>query len=143
MGVRNSEVAAILASLEEQGLVSHDDQSITILDAIGLRRLACGCYSAMKRAYMPEPAVEKAKDPAAWPRQRPSAAHAAGRGACTLCGSSTRVPHRNGHACILALDEEIAGLIQKTHTLRKYRAQLLANRAQLYRDILKRSNGRI
>ncbi len=34
-------------------------------------------------------------------------------------------------------------LIQKTHTLRKYRAQLMANRAQLYRDILKRSNGRI
>jgi hypothetical protein len=47
-------------------------------------------------------------------------------------------------SCVpLALDEEIARLIQKTHTLRKYRAQLLANRAQLYRDILKRSNGRI
>ena len=66
-----------------------------------------------------------------------------GCGACTLCGSSTRVPHRNGHECILALDEEIAALIQRTHTLRKYRAQLLANRAQLYRDILKRSSGRI
>ena len=43
----------------------------------------------------------------------------------------------------IALDEEIAGLIQRTHTLRKYRAQLLADRAHLYRDILKRSNGRI
>ena len=108
MGVRNSEVAGILSSLEEQGLVSHDDQSITILDAIGLRRLACGCYSAMKRAYMPEPAVEKLKTDvvrasARVLRMRPGAA-------CTLCGSSTRVPHRNGHACILALDEEIAGL---------------------------------
>jgi hypothetical protein len=66
-----------------------------------------------------------------------------GAGACTQCGSSTRVPHLNGHACILALDEEIDSLVQKTHTLRKYRAQLLANRAQLYRDILKRSSGRI
>jgi hypothetical protein len=43
----------------------------------------------------------------------------------------------------LALEEEIARLIQKTHTLRKPRAQLLANRAQRHRDILKRSNGRI
>ena len=142
MGVRNSEVAAIVSSLEEQGLVSHDDQSITIRDAIGLRRLACGCYSAMKRASRTGTRCRKTKDPRC-PRQRPGAAHASRRCACTLCGSSTRVPHRNGHACILALDEEIAGLIQKTHTLRKYRAQLLANRAQLYRDILKRSNGRI
>jgi hypothetical protein len=45
-------------------------------------------------------------------------------GGCTLCGSTTRVPHRNGHECILALDEEIAALVQRTHTLRKYRAQL-------------------
>jgi CRP-like cAMP-binding protein len=142
MGVRNSEVAAILASLEEQRLVTHDGQSITILDAIGLRRLACGCYAAMKRAYAPDASTEKLKTAVSRPvarvlRMRP------GAGACTLCGSSTHVPHQNGHACILALDEEIAGLIQKTHTLRKYRAQLLANRAQLYRDILKRSNGRI
>ena len=142
MGVRNSEVAAILSSLEEQGLVSHDDESITILDAIGLRRLSCGCYSAMKRGYMPTLAVEKPetdvpRHSARVLRMRP------GPGACTQCGSSTRIPHRNGHECILALDEEIAGLIQRTHTLRKYRAQLLANRAQLYRDILKRSSGRI
>ena len=142
MGVRNSEVAAILASLEEQGLVTHDGQSITIVDAIGLRRLTCSCYATMKRAYAHDTAAEKRATTPPRPtatvlRMRP------GAGACTLCGSSTHAPHQNGHACILALDEEIAGLIQKTHTLRKYRAQLLANRAQLYRDILKRSNGRI
>ncbi len=141
MGVKNSEVAAILASLEEQGLVQHDGQSITILDTIGLRRLACGCYEAMKRGYTPGVAdTRKAALPASVARvlrMRPAA------GACTLCGSSTGVPHTNSHACILALDAEIAGLIQRTHTLRKYRAQLLADRAQLYRNILKRSSGRI
>lgn len=142
MGVRNSEVASILSSLEEQGLVSHDDQSITILDAIGLRRLSCGCYSAMKRSYVPDLALEKQEDDAP-PRSARLLRMRPGAGACTLCGSSTRVPHRNSHECILALDEEIDGLIHRTHTLRKYRAQLLANRAQLYRDILKRSSGRI
>jgi CRP-like cAMP-binding protein len=141
MGVRNSEVAAILASLEEQGLVSHDGQSITILDTIGLRRLACGCYEAMKRGYAPG-AAEKPTIAVPQPSARVLQMRT-GAGACTQCGSSTRVPHLNGHACILALDEEIASLVQKTHTLRKYRAQLLANRAQLYRDILKRSSGRI
>jgi CRP-like cAMP-binding protein len=142
MGARNSEVAAIVASLEEQGLIRHDDQSITILDAIGLRRMSCACYVAMKRAYTPpDPAAEKVKPPAIRDSARVLRMHPGAT--CTLCGSSTHVPHRNGHACILALDEEIAGLIQRTHTLRKYRAQLLANRAQLYRDILKRSSGRI
>lgn len=143
MGVRNSEVAAIVSSLEEQGLVSHDDESITIRDAIGLRRRACSCYRAMKRSYMPNPAGEEPKTDVPPPQSARVLRMRPGAVACTLCGSSTRVPHTNGHACILALDEEIADLIQRTHTLRKYRAQLLANRAQLYRDILKRSNGRI
>jgi CRP-like cAMP-binding protein len=141
MGVKNSEVAAILASLEEHGLVQYDGQSVSILDAIGLRRLACSCYEAMKRAYTAD--VAPAKTPEA---TRPMAARVLqmrpGGGACTLCGSSTGVPHPNTHACILAVDEEIAATVQRTHTLRKYRAQLLADRAQLYRNILKRSNTR-
>ena len=142
MGVRNSEVSAILASLEEQGLVAYDGQSITIVDAIGLRRLTCSCYAAMKRAYAPDAAAERPATAVPGPtarllRMRP------GAGACPLCGLSTHVPHLNGHAFTLELDEGVAVSIQKTHTLRKYRAQLLANRAQLYRDILKRSNGRI
>ena len=96
----------------------------------------------MKRAYTMPPAVEKLKAAAPAHSARLLQMHAS-PGACTLCGSSTALPHGNGHACILALDEEIAVLIHKTHTLRKYRAQLLASRAQLYRDILKRSSGRI
>lgn len=142
MGVRNSEVAAIVASLEEQGLVRHDGGSITILDEVELRRHACRCYDAMKRGYTLErtAATPKSSLPPQTARVLPMRP---GVGVCTVCGSSTRIPHRNGHECILALDEEIAGLIQRTHTLRKYRAQLMANRAQLYRDILKRSSGRI
>jgi CRP-like cAMP-binding protein len=138
MGVKNSEVAAIIASLEDHGLVQHDGQSITILDTIGLRRLACGCYAAMKQTYSAVVAVDKPK------ALRPATARVlpmrAAANACTLCGSTTRLPHTNSHACILALDEEIASAVRRTHTLRKYRAQLLADRAQLYRNILKRTN---
>jgi CRP-like cAMP-binding protein len=142
MGSKTSEVAAILASLGEQGLVRYDSESITIVDAIGLRRLSCRCYDAMKRAYTTPCAAEKPAATAT-PQSARVLRMRRASGACTLCGSSTAVPHKNSHACILALDEEISGLVQKAHTLRKYRAQLLANRAQLYRDILKRSTGRI
>ena len=140
MGVRNSEVATILASLQDQGLAQYDGLSITILDTIALRRLACGCYDAMKRAHATAVTVDERQkvQPASTARVlqiRP------GAGACTLCGSTRGIPHANSHACILALDEEISGLTRRTHTLRKYRAQLLATRAQQYRNILKRSAG--
>jgi len=142
MGVKNSEVAAILAALEEQGLARLDGTSMTILDSIGLRRRACRCYDAMKRAYALERVVPPPRNSAETSTARVLLMRP-GVGACTLCGSSTRLPHRSGHECILALDEEIGALVLRTHTLRKYRAQLLANRAQLYRDILTRSIGRV
>jgi CRP-like cAMP-binding protein len=144
MGLKNSEVAALVTSLEEHGLIQHDGASIIILDTVGLRRRACRCYDAMKRRYTLERVVVEPEPVAV---RKPTAKVLAMRpgvsGGCTLCGSTTRVPHKNGHECILALDEEIAALVQRTHFLRKYRAQLMANRAQLYRDILKRSSGRI
>jgi CRP-like cAMP-binding protein len=140
MGVKSSQVAAILASLEDQGLVQHDGLSITIVDSIGLRRLTCGCYEAMKRRYAADVPAEAPR--AALPPKTARVLRMQAVNACTLCGSSTRVPHTNSHACILALDEEIANTVQRTHTLRKYRAKLLADRAQLYRNILKRSIGR-
>ena len=143
LGVRTSEVTKILTSLEDEGVVTHDGQSVTIRDGIGLRRLACGCYLEMRRAYTREVAVKK---PSTLATQGPSAKILPMRpaaGGCTQCGSSIGVPHVNGHACILALDSEITALVQKTHTLRKYRAQLLADRAHLYRHILKKSSGRI
>ncbi len=145
MGVMNSEVAAIVSSLEEQGLAAYDGTSITILDSIGLRRRACRCYDAMKRGYTLERVVKQphVAAPQGGARILPIRPGVGAAAACTLCGSSLLLPHKNGHECIAAVDEEIATLIQKTHTLRKYRAQLLANRAHLYRDILKRSNSRI
>jgi hypothetical protein len=141
MGVRNSEVAKALMSLEQVGVIKHDATSVTVLDAVGLRRLACRCYEALKRGGIGEP-------PATEKRKRPASPHASARilsirpgvGACTLCGLSTRAPHKSDHECILALDEEIGALTRRSHTLRKYRAQLLADRTYLFRDMLNRSS---
>ena len=142
MGVKNSEIAALLNALEEHGVIRHDGESITIVDAVGLRAIACRCYDAMKRAYtLTVPVVAHRKLRVAGESERarvlPMRPVA---GACTLCGSSVRLPHRNGHECILALDEEIRGLVYRTHTLRKFRAQLVSQRAELFRDVLKRTS---
>ena len=138
IGVKTSEVAVMFSSLAEEGLVSYDGESITILDAIGLKRRACGCYAAMKRAYVAHPGVEKPTSDVPRSRARVLPINRGGAAVCTLCGLSTATPHQNGHSCILALDEEIASMIRRTHTLRKYRAQLVANRVHMYRAILKR-----
>jgi hypothetical protein len=139
MGGRNTEVAAVLMSLEQLGLITHDAESVTIVDGVGLRRLACRCYDAMKSGYgRAGPATRKRTPP-----QREGGAKILpirpGVGGCTLCGSSAKLPHKTGHECLLALDDEIATLTRRAHALRTYRAQLLANRAQMFRDILKRS----
>jgi hypothetical protein len=139
MGAKNSEVTAVLTTLAGMGVIRHDTRSVTIVDAVGLKRLACRCHESHgidARSFT----VSEAPKPVA-PREggarvlpmRP------GVGACTLCGLSTNAPHKDAHDCILALDEEIAASTRRTHTLRKYRAQLLANRAQMFRDILTRS----
>lgn len=141
LGAKNSEAGAVLVNLERLGVITHDATSVTVLDAVGLRRLACRCYDAMKRGYTL--AVPLASSKERLPVARDTGAKVLlmrpGVVPCTLCGSSAKVPHKSGHDCILALDEEIGTLTRRTHTLRKYRAQLLANRAQLFRDILKRS----
>ena len=140
MGTKTADVAGVLANLEKLGVIRYDDTSVTILDAVGLRRLACRCYEVMRRGYtLAVPVARKPPDKEASDARARILPMRAVAGTCTLCGSTARVPHKNGHDCIVALDEEIAALLHKMHTLRKYRAQLLASRAQMFRDILKRS----
>jgi hypothetical protein len=139
MGVRNSEVAKALMSLEQLGVIKLDATSVTILDDAGLRRLACRCYEATKPGDTEEA-------PAAQRKPRMLAAAGArilpirpGVGACTLCGLTTNAPHKSDDECILALDEEIGSLTLRSLTLRKHRAQLLALRVHRCRNILKPS----
>jgi hypothetical protein len=118
MGARNSQVAAVLMNLEQLGVLRYDESSVTIVDAIGLRRLASGattCSSAIMLWQCPVAPTHHA--PATDSRARILSMKPS-HGACTLCGSSARVPHKNGHDCIASLDEEIGVLIRRTHALR-------------------------
>jgi hypothetical protein len=140
MGGKNSEVAAVLKSLDDMSIIRHDALSVTIVDSVGLRRLACRCHET--HGFINARRFTAAEDPKPVGHRNGGARilpMRPGVGACTLCGLSTNAPHKNAHDCILALDEEIAASTRRTHTLRKYRAQMLASRAQMFRDILKRS----
>ena len=141
MGVRNSDIAVLLKALEDNHVIRHDGGSVTILDAVGLQALACRCYEAMKRAYTRSVPVIQAATSSALPEKSSGARILPmwPAGACTLCGSSLRLPHRSGHECIVALDEEIKSLARRTHTLRKCRAELVSQRTQLFRDVLTRT----
>lgn len=139
MGVKNREITEVLTSLEQQGVIERDQTSVTIVDAIGLRRQACRCQDAMRTGYTPVVRIDPKPTPAPRARGAKVLPIRPGVGACTLCGSATDAPHKNGHQCLLALDDEISTLTRRTNALRKYRAQLLVDRAQMFRDILKRS----
>lgn len=139
VGLKHREATLILRALAEDGLLRHDGTSITVLDTVGLRRRSCRCYDQIKRSYVQEAAprrssaVERTATILRMPR---------GIGTCTLCGSTLRLPHKDTHQCILALDEEVAALIRRAHTLRKHRAQLLQDRLQVFSNVIKRWNTR-
>jgi CRP-like cAMP-binding protein len=142
LGVRTSELAAVTMTLGQLGLIKQDAGTVTITDAVGLKRLACKCYGALSRAYgdrVPGPGGgEHARVHAKSAKVLPIRADGM---TCTLCGSSLKVPHKSSHDCILAIDAELIALTEKSHRLRKYRAQLLANRADMFRNALRRSGG--
>lgn len=51
LGARRSGVTIAAGALQARGLIQYRRGQITILDHAGLRRAACGCYTAMRDSY--------------------------------------------------------------------------------------------
>ena len=140
LGVRPAEIESVVMHFEQLGLIKQDARTFTIFDAVGLKRLACPCYKALKQGYseaQPIKAALAGKSPG--PSVRPAKIlemRPAGITACMLCGSTARLPHKSDHACILALDEEIRQLFTRMQSLRKTRESLLSRRLAMYRRFL-------
>jgi len=47
LGVKLTEVHAVVMNLEQLGLIKQEPRTFTVFDAVGLRRLACPCYHAL------------------------------------------------------------------------------------------------
>jgi Crp-like helix-turn-helix domain len=142
LGVKPTELEAVVMKFEQLGLIKRDDRTFTVFDALGLRRLACPCYRALKRGYSePLPADDqKPGKPSPSPPARPAkilSMRPPGDTTCMLCGCTLRVPHKSTYECILALDTEIASLFVRAKSLRKIRKDLLSRRLAMYRNVLK------
>ena len=146
LGIKPTELAAVVMNFELLGVIKQDEQTVTIFDAVGLKRLACPCYGTLRRGYAdPLPAnnepprdAERVDDPPTTAKilsMRPP-----GESTCMLCGSTTRLPHKSDHECIVALDAEIRTLFAKVKALRETRTLMLARRLNMYRGVLKNSD---
>lgn len=145
LGVKASELAAVVMKFEQLGLIKQEERTFTIFDDVGLKRLTCPCYHALKRGYIDaqpadESKLEEKSQPFAAQPAKILAIRPLGETTCMLCGSAKRLPHKSDHECILALDEEIKSLFARMKSLRKTRANMLSRRLEMYRSFLKNSS---
>ena len=143
LGVKVTEIEAVVMNLEHLSLIKQEPRTFTVFDAVGLKRLTCPCYHALKRGYTPDQPLADAKAE----QQPPAPAQSAkiltirptGETTCMLCGSGVRLPHKGINECIVALDSEIRSLFARVRSLRNMRADLLSRRVAVYRTFLKNS----
>lgn len=145
LGIKPTELAAVVMNFEQLGVIKQDEQTFTIFDAVGLKRLACPCYSALRRGYTEalvsdEPVRDAERGDGAQTTAKILSIRLPGESTCMLCGSTTRLPHKTDHECIVALDVEIRTLFAKVKALRKTRMLMLTRRLNMYRGVLKNSD---
>ena len=126
-------LADFMARLAQQGIVKHDGGTVTVLDAIALRRQACGCYAVLKKntAYARVPPGPPKTPSANVVRMRPSTV-------CTLCGLTRDYPHKTHAECLHALDSDLRSLIGRAKDLSKMRKQIATESMERFDKLLNR-----
>lgn len=146
LGIKPTELAAVVMNFEQLGVIKQDEQTVTIFDAVGLKRLACPCYVALRRGYTDGLATDEpprdAEDEggAQTATAKILSMRLPGESTCMLCGSTTRLPHKTDYECIVALDFEIRTLFAKVKALRQKRTVMMTHRLNMHRGVLKNSD---
>jgi hypothetical protein len=119
IGIPSNELSRLMAQLAFLGTVKHDASTLTIVDLIALKRMACSCYGIMKNmlAVPMEAEIAVATTTGNVLPMRPL-------NVCTLCGLIRNAPHRTHFDCLRAVDAEIRGCIQRAKELTSVRAQI-------------------
>jgi hypothetical protein len=120
--------------LRERALIKHDRDSVTVLDPIGLRRMACDCYGVLKRA-VEAAAPQPANDESTLQKAAIVSFRAA---ACTLCGLSSSRPHKTHLECLRAIDAEMRQHLERVRHLTRARGSIVAESMNKYEKFLKR-----
>jgi hypothetical protein len=131
IGVRPRELSALMAEFARQGVVKFDAGSVTVLDAIGLRRRACACYAVIRKNA--DLAVSSPKV-----RHMPLATVVSMRPGtvCTLCGLTRGYPHQSHRACLAALDAELRTATARALELLQLRRKIAAESMKKYDKFL-------
>jgi hypothetical protein len=128
IGAKADELTAVMVPFTGQNIVRYDAATVTVIDAIALRRLACPCYSVLCK-HSATPARVRSTGghttTANVVQMRPATV-------CTLCGLTRDYPHKSHAECLRAIDTELRSLIGRARTLTKQRAQLVAESMQRF-----------
>jgi hypothetical protein len=138
-GLKKSKVAIVLRRLSQLGVVETAGGMITIVDRPALEKLACDCYSRLKRD----------RDEAL----PPATAHRTGGCTnivqlvpdivCSRCHSTSNLPHESEHECIISIDAEMRVLVTRTAKLHALRKTLVEERLRAMRDYLAKAQARL
>ena len=128
VGAQPDALAATMMQFAEQSLIKYNAASITVIDAIALRGLACPCYPLLR------------KNCATAIRVRPSSNRSTVENVvqmkpatvCTLCGLTRDSPHKSHSECLRAIDTELRTLIGRAKVLTKQRGQIAAESMQRF-----------
>ena len=132
IGASPDALADAMARLAQQRIVKHDGATITVIDAIGLRRHACGCYVVLKKNAVSFARVPPRKTSSAnVVRMRPSTM-------CTLCGLTRDYPHKTHAECLRALDADLRALITRAKDLSNMRRQIATESMERFDKLLNR-----
>jgi len=138
-GLKKSKVAIVLRRLSQLDVVETAGGMITIVDRPALEKLACDCYSRLKRDR------DEALPPATARRTGgcTNIVQLVPDIVCPRCHSTANLPHESEHECIISIDAEMRVLVTRTAKLHALRKTLVEERLRAMRDYLAKAQARL
>jgi hypothetical protein len=133
LGAKPKALHNVMSVLARNQLLAYDSSSVTVLDPIALKRHACSCYTALKRAvHVAESQQAVAKSQRPRPDQRGNVVQMRPLNFCTVCGLAATPSHFTHADCLHAIDKEIRSLLTRTRILTHQRALITAEFMKKY-----------
>jgi hypothetical protein len=135
VGAKPEELAEVMVQFAEQNILKFNAASVTVIDAIALRRLACPCYPLLRKNAA---TAIRVRPPVGRPtsqnviRMRPATV-------CTLCGLTRDYPHKSHAECLRAIDFELRMLIGRAKVLTNQRGQIVSESMEKFEKFRRHS----
>lgn len=123
LGASPAQLAPVMTALAAAQIVKYDAATVTVLDAIALRRRACRCHVKLeKQTRVARPARRRRTNTRAPANVVPiRLSHLP---ACTICGVNRNLPHKTHADCLRAVDADLKSHLVRARQLSKLRAEI-------------------